>query len=470
LSPADWAEILIAEQWRSWQRGERTSVETYLKNHSALAADREAACNLIYGEFLLRQELGEKPRLEEYQARFPGLAADLAELYRSEQLNELLPWFMAEPLAERGTVPEVESQAQAGAPDVPDHELLAPIGAGTFGQVWYARNRHDQGSCAVKVIADLHKVELHGLRLYRQYAADHPHLVPIKYVGELASGYYCVMPLADDLNGNTGPADAARYRPMTLGAYLAAHGRLPLVEVVQISRQLLSALGHLHEHGVIHCDVKPDNIMRVQGNWRLGDVGLMSLEEELKGQRGTMAFWPPEGPRDQTADLYALGKTLYLLLTGESLERFGEFLAKSTTHIGGRGRAMGVQRLIRKACQAEAAARFQSAQEMSQAADHLVVRRERAVKFSIFVVVLVLIGTGVFQVQRRLRPTDFYVQPELPAEGIPSRLPELTLPEAKRVRVLADLIEQHARAGRFSEARDVASGAYELNHPAQIGS
>ena len=48
--------------------------------------------------------------------------------------------------------------------------------------------------------------------------------------------------------------------------------------------------------------------------------GLATRSDQLRATRGTLAYWPPEGPRDQTADLYAVGKTLYLLLTGADLE------------------------------------------------------------------------------------------------------------------------------------------------------
>src|SRR5262249_6986053 len=158
---------------------------------------------------------------------------------------------------------------------------------------------------AVKVIATHSEVELDGIRLYRTYASDHPHLVPIKHVGEAEGFLYYVMPLADDQGENSLPDAPELYTPTTL---LQARGHPPsLDEVLATARQLLSALGHLHDQGVCHCDVKPENIMRVQGTWRLGDLGLAQRDQDRGGHRGTRCYWPPEGPRDHTADLFALG-------------------------------------------------------------------------------------------------------------------------------------------------------------------
>src|SRR5438093_10966366 len=71
-------EDLLAEQRRRWQEGERVSLDELLAHHAVLGAQQpEEAADLIYQEFILRQELGEFPELEEYVQRFPGHAAAL---------------------------------------------------------------------------------------------------------------------------------------------------------------------------------------------------------------------------------------------------------------------------------------------------------------------------------------------------------------------------------------------------------
>src|SRR5262249_37811527 len=159
------------------------------------------------------------------------------------------------------------------------------------------RNRLDGSFVAIKVIPTSRPVELEGIRLYRQRANDHPYLVPIAHVGEGAGFFYYVMPLADDLKGTAAVRVPEQDEPLALQRYLAARGRLPLDEVLTVAEHLLAALAPLHAGGLIHCDVKPGNVLRLRGTWRLGDLGLMTAGERLQPNRGTQVFWPPEGPR-----------------------------------------------------------------------------------------------------------------------------------------------------------------------------
>src|SRR5262245_39000107 len=69
--------LLLAHQRRGWRRGERAPVETYLAQRPELKDDVEAILDLIYGEVVLREEVGESPRLEEYPDRFPHPASQL---------------------------------------------------------------------------------------------------------------------------------------------------------------------------------------------------------------------------------------------------------------------------------------------------------------------------------------------------------------------------------------------------------
>src|SRR5262245_11294780 len=74
LAPGQLVEVVRADQRQRWQAGERVPAEAYLQAYPALGADPEAAVELVYGEFLLREQRGEAPTLEEYQERFPPYA------------------------------------------------------------------------------------------------------------------------------------------------------------------------------------------------------------------------------------------------------------------------------------------------------------------------------------------------------------------------------------------------------------
>src|SRR5262249_28496631 len=78
LTPAELLDLLQADQLGRWRRGDRVPVEAYLQLCPTLQSNGDDALDLVVGEFLLRKELGESPRLAEYQWRFPQWAAQLA--------------------------------------------------------------------------------------------------------------------------------------------------------------------------------------------------------------------------------------------------------------------------------------------------------------------------------------------------------------------------------------------------------
>src|SRR5262249_6045063 len=117
------------------------------------------------------------------------------------------------------------------------------------------------------------------------------------------------------------PAD---YRPRTLASELKARGRLPVAEVVELGVELAGALGHLHRHGLIHRDVKPSNVIFVQGQPKLADLGLVASAKEARSFVGTEGFIPPEGPGTVKADMFALGRLLYEAATGKDRGEFPE--------------------------------------------------------------------------------------------------------------------------------------------------
>ncbi len=114
----------------------------------------------------------------------------------------------------------------------------------------------------------------------------------------------------------------------SLDEILIAQGALPWSEVLDIALQICPALRHVHDHGIIHRDIKPPNIMRTtQGVIKLTDFGIAKV---FAGQHltatggviGTAEFLSPEQaagkPVSKRSDLYSLGVVLYTLLTGKT--------------------------------------------------------------------------------------------------------------------------------------------------------
>jgi serine/threonine protein kinase len=119
------------------------------------------------------------------------------------------------------------------------------------------------------------------------------------------------------------------------GGSLADRGRLGVPEAVRAGREIADALAHAHAHGVVHRDVKPDNVwLDAEGEAALGDFGVAVADgEPAPVAAGTPLYAAPEQARGEAvserSDLYALGATLYELLCGSfalgqgRLEGFG---------------------------------------------------------------------------------------------------------------------------------------------------
>ena len=212
-------------------------------------------------------------------------------------------------------------------PAIPDHELLREIGAGSYGKVWLARNV--MGYRAVKVIyravleADRpFEREFEGLKRFEPISRTHPGLMDILQVGRNeAEGYfYCIMELADDQEtGQRIQPDS--YQPKTLRTELNHHRKLSIPETIRIGLALADALGFLHRQGLVHRDIKPSNIVFINGQPKLADVGLVTEIGECS-LVGTPGYMAPEQAGKPEADLFSLGRLLYVSATGQAVADF----------------------------------------------------------------------------------------------------------------------------------------------------
>ncbi len=199
-----------------------------------------------------------------------------------------------------------------------DYEIIREIARGGMGVVFRARQVSLNRTVALKMIlagqlADDTDVK----RFYTEAEAaanlDHPGIVPIHEVGQHEGQHYFSMGFVEG---------------QSLSQHLA-EGPLPSREAAELIRRVSEAIEYAHQHGVIHRDLKPANILLDQnGNPRVTDFGLAKRVQGDSGLTGsgqimgTPSYMPPEqagGPRGDVgpaADVYALGATLYALLTG----------------------------------------------------------------------------------------------------------------------------------------------------------
>lgn len=199
----------------------------------------------------------------------------------------------------------------------PNYAVKKMIGRGGMGIVYLARDRRLDRLVAVKTLppqlaADL-SVRERFLRETRAAGGmSHPNIVPIHGADEIDGHVFFVMGYVDG---------------ESLAAHVAARGRLDAQAVIAMMRDVASALSHAHRRGIIHRDIKAENILieRSTGRALVTDFGIARVVEAAPltatGQLlGTVYYVSPEqvaGERvDQRSDLYSLGVVGYLALTG----------------------------------------------------------------------------------------------------------------------------------------------------------
>ncbi|MBA9003424.1 serine/threonine-protein kinase [Thermomonospora cellulosilytica] len=215
------------------------------------------------------------------------------------------------------------------------YELIAPLGRGGMGQVWEARDRRLGGRrVAVKLLTD-DQMAAHGdstelLRRFTREASvtaglQHPGVPAVHDAGPYAGGLYLVMELVEG---------------RSLADLVDAHGPLPVGWAAAIAAQVCAVLAIAHDRGLVHRDIKPQNLMLTRdGTVKVLDFGVATVLEAGPGLTrithtgaviGTPAYMAPEqlrgerpGPR---TDLYALGCVLYEMLSG------GPVFAATTAH------------------------------------------------------------------------------------------------------------------------------------------
>ena len=209
-----------------------------------------------------------------------------------------------------------------------NYTIMHFCGRGAYGEVYLAEDISHK-TVALKIIpilsgSEVWRMELIGLRHYRQNVENHRALIEVLHVGETDEFFYYTMEAADNmLHG-----DSDDYVADTLSHRLERGGRLEPDKVLELANTLLDALEYLAEQDLAHRDLKPANIVYVNGQAKLSDIGLISNTGVRSKVIGTLDFLPPEiadgDPVGYGHDLYALGKVLYCALTGLLPENFPE--------------------------------------------------------------------------------------------------------------------------------------------------
>jgi serine/threonine protein kinase/tetratricopeptide (TPR) repeat protein len=197
-----------------------------------------------------------------------------------------------------------------GVEQLSHYLLIEKLGGGSAGVVYKAQDRRQGRTVALKVIrASQHKKAKEQFEREMQASRhlEHPHIAGLENVETLDDGRsLIVMPFLDG---------------KTLDKLLVP---ISFNEALSIVTQTAKGLAHAHERGIIHCDIKPANLMLTKEQIKILDFGLARLEtEDHDGEQlGTLEYMSPEAARGQklnvTSDLWSLGVVFYELLTGHS--------------------------------------------------------------------------------------------------------------------------------------------------------
>jgi tRNA A-37 threonylcarbamoyl transferase component Bud32 len=285
----------------------------------------------VLAEYLLAAEAGAAPDRGQFIALHPHLAGELRAFFEDEErLDRLARPLRAPETGAGAAIPTQDGSildgtaafapGPDGAPPVRffgDYELLEELGRGGMGVVYKARQIKLNRVVALKMILsgqfasaeDVKRFQVEGQNAAR---LDHPNIVPVYEVGRHRGQHYFTMKLI--LGGSL-----TRQIGHFIGDVRAAAGL-----VADTAR----AIHHAHQHGILHRDIKPGNILLdSEGRPQVTDFGLARRMEDEQGLTlsgavlGSPRYMAPEQARGRkgltvAADVYGLGAVLYELLTG----------------------------------------------------------------------------------------------------------------------------------------------------------
>jgi serine/threonine protein kinase/tetratricopeptide (TPR) repeat protein len=314
----------------------------------------EAAEDLLLAElveeYTRRLQAGERMRYSDFAREHPD---------QGEQLRQLLPALHV--LANAGSSESARGEDQAskggttGATDalLGDYRLLREIGRGGMGVVYEAQQISLNRRVAVKVLPFASLLDPRQLQRFHNEAQaaaclHHEHIVPVFAVGCERGVHYYAMRFIDGQSLDQclwgfqppTPEEASPTCPSEEGASTERERlratlpdtsvRIPVHGIIRLALQAAAALEHAHQQGIVHRDIKPANLLvnRDGDHLWITDFGLARCQGDTQLTRtgdllGTLRYMSPEqalarpGLVDQRTDIYALGATIYELLTAQ---------------------------------------------------------------------------------------------------------------------------------------------------------
>lgn len=326
VSPGTLAVAARASMEAEWDRGNSVPAEWYFEQAPSLRDDPTAALDLIFLEYVLRDEAGEEPTAEEFAARFPAFSPRIRQLLDLDSAlthpGELeTTSFRLRPDTTDTLPPKTGLETPSGNRTASIGRYLVVESLGSGGQADVFLGIHPTLGRQV-VIKRLKAGGLDTADAVERLAAegrvlavlDHPNLARV-YDLEIVDGRAV---LVMELIRGRNLADVRRHTPVSPA------------DAARWTAAVARAADHAHVRGVLHLDIKPRNVMLdesgravlIDFGLALVDRGLESPETE-KGVSGTLTYMAPEQARGESnrlgppTDVYGLGGVLYYLLVGK---------------------------------------------------------------------------------------------------------------------------------------------------------
>ncbi|GAC1390436.1 MAG: hypothetical protein NVS4B11_12440 [Ktedonobacteraceae bacterium] len=201
------------------------------------------------------------------------------------------------------------------------YQLQDPIGRGGMATIYRGRDMRMERIVAIKVLREVYSTDPKFVTRFQREAKaasalQHPNIVQVYDYGQSDGNYFIVMELIEG-------ADLRRY--------LRSRGVLAIDRAIIIAHDVALGLGAAHRRGIVHRDVKPQNILVGRdGSIKLTDFGIASVYKDINAERltttgmtlGTVQYYAPEQAQGEivspAADVYALGIVMYEMLTGRT--------------------------------------------------------------------------------------------------------------------------------------------------------
>ncbi|HMP16634.1 MAG TPA: serine/threonine-protein kinase [Gemmatales bacterium] len=349
-------EFIRTDMDLRWSQGRRVFVEDYTRRYPELSPE-QLPLDLILEEWQQRHRWGDKPDKGAYLKRFPRHAAALEKKLKEEDK----PLLAAKATVETATA---SSSMDCSA----NYMFIEPIGRGQTAEVWRAR-RLDGQELAIKTLFAVNdkleaRRELESLELVLKLR--HHHLLSILGYWIESQRLYIVMELAE---GNLGTL-LQRYKHMQLPG-------IPRQELLRYFHEASLGLDYLHQQGICHRDVKPDNLLLQNGNVKVADFGLARVEplpQSSTSMVGTPAYMAPEAWRGHyciASDQYSLAASYVELRTGQRAIPGNKFVDVMMGHLQGTPHLEGVspeeQKALMRAMSKNPESRFASCEEFVRA-------------------------------------------------------------------------------------------------------